>query len=195
MRVAVVAVVAHRGGVAGADDLVRPARVHAQRPLRDVVVVRAPVGHLAAGELVPPAELVVAVGVAREAPADLLLGLQEAVVHLGRRTQPEVPVESLRHVGLGDRRAGRVGADPGLDRLDLFRPVRRRIRILLFSPHDDRIVFRQRNLHERDPVAVGGPLERRGGKRSPGGVERHPEADAAHRSCRDQMVVGLLRFV
>ena len=42
----------------------RAAAVHVQGPLGDVEVVGAPVGHLAAGVLVPPAELVVAVGLA-----------------------------------------------------------------------------------------------------------------------------------
>src|SRR5205085_715228 len=48
-----------RGG-AGALDEVGAGAVHPQRPLRDVVVVRAPVGHLAAGVFVPPAEVVMA---------------------------------------------------------------------------------------------------------------------------------------
>ena len=56
--------------------------VLAEAPLGDVVVVRAPVGQLAAGVLVPPAELVV---------APLL-----DVGDVGRRALPEVPVEPLR---------------------------------------------------------------------------------------------------
>ena len=38
----------------------RSAVVHAEAPLGDVVVMGAPVGHLAAGVFVPPAELVMA---------------------------------------------------------------------------------------------------------------------------------------
>ena len=68
-----------------------------EAPLGDVVVVRAPVGHLAAGVLVPPAELVMA--------ALLDVG------HVGGRALPEVPVELLR----GPARRGR-GRRPGCRR-------------------------------------------------------------------------------
>src|SRR5205814_810342 len=59
-RMAVVAVGAIGGGGAGADDRAGAALIHAEGPLRDVVVVSAPVGHLAAGIFIPPAELVMA---------------------------------------------------------------------------------------------------------------------------------------
>src|SRR5262245_11343775 len=71
-------------------------------------MVSAPVGHLAAAVLVPPAELVVAVG----------LAVLEAERHLRGGAEPEVPVEALGHLRLGDGTAGRVVADAALDLLD-----------------------------------------------------------------------------
>ena len=109
-RVAVVAVAAlvglgrlehfHRDGAAA---------VLVQGPLRDVQVVRAPVGHLAAGVVVPPAELVVAVR---------LLALL-AIGDLRGRAEPEVPVQALGDRRFRDRAARRVAVDAALDGLDL----------------------------------------------------------------------------
>src|SRR5262249_39984652 len=87
--------------------------VHAEAPLGDVVVVGAPVGHLAPGGFIPPAELVVA---AREV---LVALLQLDVIDHGRLAEPEVPLQFLGRIDLGDDRRGRVAADAGLDRLDL----------------------------------------------------------------------------
>ncbi len=84
--------------------------LHADGPLADVDVVGAPVGELAAGVLVPPAEIAV---------APLL-----AVVDLGRLAEPHVPVQlggGLRH---GERAAGRAVADGRRDLPDLADPAR-----------------------------------------------------------------------
>ena len=83
--------------------------VHAQAPLGDVVVMGAPVGHLAAGVFVPPAELVMA--------ALLDIG------NVGRRAFPEVPVEAFGNGSFGERAADRIVADPGLDGVDLADPA------------------------------------------------------------------------
>ena len=62
-----------------ARNLHRAAAVGADTPLGDVVVMRAPVGHLAAGIIGEPAELVMApVG---------------AIVRIRRRAEPEVPIQ------------------------------------------------------------------------------------------------------
>ena len=86
-----------------------PELVHPQAPLGDVVVMGAPVGHLAAGVLVPPAELVVA------SFGD--------VGNIGRGAQPEVPVEALGNGGFLERPADRVVADPGLDGVNPAEPA------------------------------------------------------------------------
>src|SRR5207249_1535002 len=97
VRVGVVAVgLVDRLGALGVDAD-RAAAVHAEAPLGDVVVVGAPVGHLAAGILVPPAELVVAA----------LLD----VVDRGGLAEPEVPVEPLGHRGRRERALLGVVAD------------------------------------------------------------------------------------
>src|SRR5207247_2778970 len=81
---------------AAALDLDRAAVIHVEGPLGDVVVVDAPVGHLAAGIRIPPAELVVAVGedlTGRLTPRRSLaaaLHLDEAIRHLRRLAEPEV---------------------------------------------------------------------------------------------------------
>ena len=77
------------------DDLDRcRARVlHADGPLADVDVVGAPVGHLAAGVLVPPAEVAVAAML--------------AIVDLRRLAQPHVPVQLGGRLDRGERAAGR----------------------------------------------------------------------------------------
>ena len=85
------------------------AAVLVQGPLGDVEVVGTPVGHLAAGVLVPPAELVVAVR---------LVALL-AIGDLRGRAEPEVPVQALGDGRLRERAARRVAADAALDGLDL----------------------------------------------------------------------------
>src|SRR5262249_32621131 len=55
---AVEAIGAIRRRRAGARNTDGPTLVHSQRPLRDVVVMCTPVGHLAAGVFIPPAEVV-----------------------------------------------------------------------------------------------------------------------------------------
>ena len=94
-------------------DVGRAVAVHAEAPLRDVDVVRAPVGHLAATVIVPPAEFVVAVRLV------LVVLPFEAVGHLRGRPQPHVPVEFLGRLDFLDRSAGRVAADAALDARDL----------------------------------------------------------------------------
>ena len=70
---------------------------------------RAPVGHLAAGVVVPPAELVVAVR---------LVALL-AIGDLRGRAEPEVPVQPLGDGRFRERAARRVAVEAALDGLDL----------------------------------------------------------------------------
>src|SRR4029077_4747446 len=84
-----------RGAVAGDGD--GAAVVHAECPLGDVVVVGTPVGHLAAGVFVPPAELIMAAL------------LDERCFR--RRPLPEVPVEALGRLFHRERTADGVVSD------------------------------------------------------------------------------------
>src|SRR5262249_39540885 len=104
VRVAVEAVGVGRRRVAPPLHRDRPGFIHAQGPLGDVVVVGAPVGHLAAGILIPPAEIVVAT--------------LPAVFGLRRRAEPEVPVEPFGRPLGRERAADRVVADARLDAAD-----------------------------------------------------------------------------
>src|SRR5579872_7492828 len=94
---AVVAEVAHAHGFDG--DRTGP--VGSEAPLRDVVVVRAPVRHHAAAILQPLAEVAVR--------------LLEHILGLRRRTLPEVPIEvgrdGLNLERAADRPAGKIGVD------------------------------------------------------------------------------------
>src|SRR5262249_45760992 len=87
-----------------AVDRDRTAVVHAHGPLRDVVVMGAPVGHLPSGMVLPPAEVVMA-------------ALRRVVDACGR-AKPEIPVQTFGHrLGL-ERPFLRIVADAGFDALD-----------------------------------------------------------------------------
>src|SRR5437870_6533935 len=87
--------------VAHRFDLDRPALVHAQAPLGNVVVMSAPVRHLAARVCLPPAELIV----------DALLD----VILLGRLAQPEIIIQLGRRALHLERSALWVFTNPRLD--------------------------------------------------------------------------------
>ena len=74
----------------------------------------APVGHLAAGVFVEPAEFVRRPAVDHPVPP-----LAFHVVGQRGRPEPEVPVQAFGHIDLGDGVAGGVAADARLDLLDL----------------------------------------------------------------------------
>ncbi len=101
-----------RDGQLGLDDLdrARARVVHAEAPLAMSTWWRTPVGELAAGVLVPPAELVVAA----------LLD----VVDLRRLAEPHVPVQVGRGLFLLERAAARAAADGGRHLPDLADPAR-----------------------------------------------------------------------
>ena len=85
-------------------------------PGSDIDVVRPPVRQLAAGILVPPTKLIVAVGVwpgTSLFPIPVLgcSPLEEAVVNRRCRPQPTIPVEALGHLGHWQRTAGGCSAD------------------------------------------------------------------------------------
>src|SRR5262249_35148971 len=107
-RMAVVAVRLLGRRLAGCLDGDGPVAVHAERPLGDVEVVSAPIGHLAATVLVPPAVLVMAT--------------LRNVVDLLTRAEPHVPVE-LGRDGSGLEGPLGVGADATLDAADLAEPA------------------------------------------------------------------------
>ena len=88
-------------------DLDRPLAlgIFLQRPLRDVDMVRAPVGELATRIFVPPAEFIVAAAVAEG--------------HLGRLTEPHVPIEAAGHILDRKGATDRACADAGRHFLDL----------------------------------------------------------------------------
>jgi hypothetical protein len=92
-----------------AIDVDWPRAVHAEPPLRDVIVVRAPVRQVAAGVVVEPAEV----------PDEAML------VEWGtlRRAEVHVPVEARRRVGVGIPAAGRIPPDRGADLLDFSDPA------------------------------------------------------------------------
>ena len=64
-----------------------------KRPCRDVNVMSAPVGHFAAGVLIPPTEFIMAAGV-----TVLAVGVSESILRHRSLAEPHVPVESLRHI-------------------------------------------------------------------------------------------------
>src|SRR6516164_1741535 len=97
LGMAIVAVLFLGRFLAGGLDRNGTASVHTQAPLGDVIVVGAPVGHLAAGVIVPPAEVV-------EAALRVVLDLR-------RLPEPEVPVQPLRRRARHERAAARVVAD------------------------------------------------------------------------------------
>src|SRR5262249_25606165 len=102
---AVVAVGPIRRGSAGAAHADGAGLIHAESPLRDVVVMGAPVGHLAAGGLVPPGDLVMAT-----------LG---HIFDARRRAEPEVPVEPFEHRPHLERAAHGIRADQRRHAADL----------------------------------------------------------------------------
>ena len=99
------------GVVAAGNRLRQHFALHADRtglvngPARDVIVVRAPVGHGSAGVFVPPAE----VGMA--ALFD--------VIDLGRLAEPEIPVQPRRHLRRGKRAGAQSSRQPDRDLLEL----------------------------------------------------------------------------
>ena len=90
--------------------------VHAHRPLRDVDVVRAPVGELAAGVFVPPAEFVMraAGGVARVRGARAALN----VIDQRRLALPHFPIQDVGDRHFRQRRARLHVADRAGDLAD-----------------------------------------------------------------------------
>ncbi len=101
--------------ILGRDDFHRPALVHAQTPLRDVEMMRAPVGHHAARVFAVTAPV-------REMVVDAARAEHGVVRPLRRRPEPEIPVETrlqgfLRQIAPF---AGRADADD--DVLDLAQP-------------------------------------------------------------------------
>ena len=91
-------------------------------------MMRPPVGQLATGVLIPPTELVMAVGV-RPGPALVavpVLGgwpLEETVIDRRSRAQPAIPVEFLRHLGNRESTVGGSPANRGSDPLDFPHPT------------------------------------------------------------------------
>ncbi len=94
--------------------------IELQRPVADIDVVGTPIGQLAARVLVPPAELIVAVGVA--ATLAVLAG-QVPVVDFGCGSEPAIPVEFLRHIDDRNRWARRRTTNRCLKAIDFAKPT------------------------------------------------------------------------
>src|SRR5262249_23855578 len=93
-------------GVLGRDDLNRAGFIHAEPPLGNVEMVRAPVGHHAPGVFAVVAPV-------REVAMDAT-GTEDGIVRpLGRRPEPAVPIEAFFQLFLGQvaRFAGRTDVD------------------------------------------------------------------------------------
>src|SRR5579875_2362278 len=71
-------------------------------------MMRTPIGHLAAGIIVPPAELIMTIG----------LSVLQAIGNLRSGTEPEVPIQFGRRLDRCDGTAGWIAADTAFDGLD-----------------------------------------------------------------------------
>src|SRR5947199_235124 len=99
----------------GAFNIERAGIVHAHSPLRDVDMVSAPVGHLAAGVFIPPAEFVM-----RPRFGIVFVVAEAALEVIGHRglAEPHLPVEIAGHGGFWNLAAGGRSVDAGRYLLD-----------------------------------------------------------------------------